>query len=265
MPHKNTQVLVLVVVFTVLLLTSSCRKPATETSRGVDTGDAKAAAEKIAEADKLYAERDDLDKVRQAVALLRQAQIEDYGSFEAAWTLARADYHLGEHSTDERERENSFREGIEAGKAAVRLQDQNPEGHFWLGANYGGAAKDSTLAGLSSVEDIRKEMETVMKLNEGFQAGSAYMVLGQLYLEAPRMLGGDVQKAIGYLEKGLKFGENNALLRLHLAEAYHAASRDRDARKQIDYIMSMKIDPEYEPEYKDAVEHAKKLLAELKD
>lgn len=262
--RKNTEFLVLLGVVSVLLLASSCSKPATETSRGVDTGDAKAAAEKIAEADKLYAGRDDLSKVRQAVALLRQAQIEDYGSFEAAWKLARADYYLGDHSTDEHEREVAFREGIEAGKAAVRLQDGKPEGHFWLGANYGGAAKESTLAGLSSIEDIRKEMETVLKLNEGFQAGSAYMVLGQLYLEAPRMLGGDVQKAIGYLEKGLKSGENNALLRQHLAEAYHAANRDRDARKQVDYIMSMKIDPEYAPEYKEAVEHAKKLLAELK-
>jgi uncharacterized protein (UPF0297 family) len=62
----------------------------------------------------------------------------------------------------------------------------------------------------------------------------------------------------------LRYGSENALLRLNLAQAYHAVNRDPDARKQIDYIMSMKIDPAYEPEYKDAVEQAKKLLAELK-
>ena len=107
-------------------------------------------------------------------------------------------------------------------------------------------------------------METVLKLDEGFQAGSAYLVLGQLYLQAPQVLGGDVQKAIDYLEKGLKFGENNALLHVRLAEAYHAARRDAEARKQIDYIMTMKFDPEYEAEYKQAVEESKKLLADLK-
>jgi hypothetical protein len=248
----------------VLVLVAGCDKQTAETSRGVDLGDAKAAAEKIAEADKLYAQRGDLRNVRQAVALLRQAQIEDYGSFDGAWKLARCDYYLGDHSSDERERDKAFREGEEAGKAAVKLQDGKPEGHFWLGANYGGRAKHSTLAGLSSVEDIQKEMDTVLKLDEGFQAGSAYMVLGQLYLEAPRILGGDQQKAIRYLEKGLRFGDNNALLRLHLAAAYHAANRDGDARRQVDYIMSMKLDPEYQAEYKDALERARKLLGQLK-
>ena len=61
----------------------------------------------------------------------------------------------------------------------------------------------------------------MIKLDEGFLAGSAYLGLGQLYLQAPRMLGGDRQKAVEYLEKGLRFGKDNALLRLRLAEAYH--------------------------------------------
>ena len=248
----------------ILSLASGCAKQAAETSRGVDLGDAKGAAEKVAEGDKLYSEREDLAKARQAVALLRQARLEDYGSFEAAWKLARADYFLGEHTGDPHERDNAFREGEEAGKAAVRLQDGKPEGHFWLGANYGGRAKYSVLSGLSSIEDIQKEMDAVLKLDEGFQAGSAYMVLGQLYLEAPRMLGGDQQKAIRYLEKGLRFGSNNALLRLHLAKAYHAANRDSDARKEIDFIMAMKLEPEYQAEYKGALDQARKLLPQLK-
>jgi len=243
---------------------AACSKPAPVTPQGVDLGDASAAAAKVAEADKQYAGRENLDNVRQAIALLRQARIEDYGSFDAAWKLARAAYYLGDHTTDDRERDSAFREGVEAGKAAVKLQDSKAEGHFWLGANYGGAAKSNTLAGLSSVEDIRNEMETVLRIDEGFQAGSAYMALGQLYLQAPRVLGGDVDKAIGYLEKGLKFGENNALYRLRLAEAYHAAKRDGDAQKQIDYLNSMKVDPDYAAEYKQAQEEAKKLASEMR-
>lgn len=260
---KTTKPLTSFFALTVVLLAIGCRKEVVQTSQGVDQGDATAAAAKVAEADKLYAGREDLGKLRQAVAFLRQARIEDYGSFDAAWKLARADYYLGDHTTDEAERDDSFREGEESGKAAIKLNDGKAEGHFWLGANYGGIAKYSTLANLSSVEDIRKEMETVMKIDEGFQSGSAYMVLGQLYLQAPRVLGGDVPKAIGYLEKGLKFGENNALLRLRLAEAYHAAKRDGDAKKQIEHITSMKLDTEYAPEYKEAVEQAKKLLEKM--
>ena len=54
----------------------------------------------------------------------------------------------------------------------------------------------------------------------------------RLYLKAPRILGGDVSKAIEYLEKGLKFGPNNALMRLRLAEAYAEANRNDDAQKR---------------------------------
>lgn len=250
----------LIVVFTA----TSCQKESAETLRGVDVGDARAAAEKIIEGDRLYAQRADLGQLRQAVALLRQARLEDYGSFDAAWKLARADYYLGDHTTDERERESAFREGEQAGTAAIKLQDGKPEGHFWLGANYGGSAKYSTLASLSTITDIRREMDVVIKLDEGFQAGSAYLVLGQLYLQAPRMLGGDHQKAIDYLEKGLRFGKDNALMRLRLAEAYHSVNRDLDALKEIDYLLSLGEDPLYEAERKDAVEQAQKLRAQLK-
>src|SRR5258708_33871033 len=90
-------------------------------------------------------------------------------------------------------------------------------------------------------------METVIKLDEGYQSGRAYMALGQLYLEAPRMLGGDSQKAVEYLEKGVRLGPTNALLRCQLAEADAALHRNDEARKQSDYLLAMKPTPGYEP------------------
>lgn len=266
--HKATemrQVFLFCLAIAVLFSLPSCRRQRAETLKGVEIGDAKAAELKLAEADKLYNQREDLAKVRQAVSVVRQAQVANYGSYEAAWKLAEFDYYLGEHTTDERERDDAFREGTEAGKTAVRLQPNKPEGHFWLGANYGGIAEHSTLASLSSVSDIETEMGTVLKLQEGFQFGSAFMVLGQLYLQAPRILGGDYRKAIENLEKGLRFGSNNSLLRLHLAEAYHAVNRDADARKQIEALLGLTPDPDYLPEHREATEKANKLLPQLKE
>src|SRR5262249_55785073 len=139
-----------------------------------------------------------------------------------------------------------------------------PDGHFWLGANYGGVAEISTLAGLAEIEDIKREMEAVLKLDEGYESGSAYMVLGQVYLESPAILGGDATKAVGYLEKGLKFGPNNALLREHLAAAYLEVHRNADARKQIEALLAMKPEADYRAEYNEAVAEAKKLQEKLK-
>lgn len=249
-------------VSVVLAMCSACRKQSV-TLEQTQALDLKAAALKTEQADALYAQREDLPKVREGLTLLRQAQIEDAGSYDVAWRLAKFDYYLGAHTTDADESYKSFREGIGAGKKAVALQANKAEGHFWLGANYGGNARTSMLAGLTDIEDIRQEMETVLKIDEGFQSGSAYMALGQLYLESPRLLGGDAAKAVELLEKGKRFGPTNALLRLRLAEAYHAVKRDQETRKELTELFSMTPTKEFEPEYKEAVSEGHKLLDKL--
>ena len=264
MPVKSYLAELSVLVFLSLIMTQSgCQQVPTTGQTGVDTGDENVAKAKVAEADILYEARADLVRARVAVAALRQAQVADYGNYEAAWKLARAAYYVGDHTDDDSESDDMFRQGTEAGQAAVKLQPDKAEGHFWLGANYGGSAANSTLANLSSVQDIRREMEAVIKIDEGFQSGSAYLGLGRLYLQAPRVLGGDVNKAIEYLEKGLKFGPNNSLMRFHLAEAYAAAERTAEARKQLDALFAITPDPKYAAEHSDAVEKGKKLLSKM--
>lgn len=260
-PRKARKLGLLVLAPALLLTLLSCRKSQPETEV---RGAARSTAEAITEADQLYPGRADLMKVRQGLVVLRQAQADDGSNYELAWRLAKFNYYLGSHSQESAEQEKAFREGVAAGKLAVQLQHAKPDGHFWLGANYGGKAKLSVLSGLSEFEDIKHEMETVLKLDEGYQSGSAYMALGQLYLEAPRFLGGDSQKAIEYLEKGLRFGPDNALLRWHLAAAYAEVHRNDDARKQIDILLSMKPAPGYEPEHAEAVAEVRKLQEKLK-
>jgi hypothetical protein len=238
---------------------SSCRDRTAAPVESGNAGPEKSSAESIAEADGFYAQRKDLANVRRGIIALRQARTRDTGNYEAAWKLARLDYFLGSHSKDDAARDAAFRDGIDAGKSAVLLQDNKADGHFWLGANYGGSAEMSILASLSSIQDIRTEMEKVIELDESYASGSAYLGLGQLYLKAPKVLGGDSKKAVEYLEKGLRFGRNNALLRLRLAEGYHALGRDQDAQQQIDFILKMTPDADFMPEYDDAVAGAKAL------
>lgn len=221
------------------------------------------AAEYVAQADQFYAGRENLNNLRRGITLLNQARSADPSSYDAAWRLAKFDSYLATHTDNNNERDKAFREGIEAGKVAVKLQDGRPEGHFWLGANYGNSAAAGLLL-LATVGDIRSEMEAVLKIDEGYQNGSAYMVLGLVYLKAPKIVGGDPQKAVEEMEKGLRFGKENAFLRLHLAEAYLAVGHTADARQQLDAITSMTPDPDYLPEYKEAVAEARRLLDRTK-
>src|SRR5258705_13948862 len=142
--------------------------------------DRQLAAGYVVQADQLYAQRDDLMRVRQGIVMLRQAVTADPGSYDAAWRLAKFNYYLATHTEDHQERDAAFRQGIDAGKTAVELQDGKPDGHFWLGANYGGSAQVSTLAGLANVDDIKHGMATGLQLDAGDQNGSAYMGPGML-------------------------------------------------------------------------------------
>ena len=219
----------------------------------------------MAQAESLYAQRSSLDKAREAAAMYRSARMSDYGNYEAVWKLARADYYLGEHETDDDAKLNAYREGIAAGEAAVRLAPDKPEGHFWYGANLGGRAEaQGPLYALSSVPDIRREMEAVIKLDEGYEGGSAYMALGKIDLELPEVMGGDHKRAVEELEKGLRVGGgDNSMLRLQLAEAYYETKRTADARAQAEAILKMKPDPDYESEHKEAAEGARQLLKKM--
>jgi tetratricopeptide (TPR) repeat protein len=241
----------------------ACHPSATPNQLASGSSDAKAATDRIAEADALYAGREDLNKARVAVAALRQARTADYGNYDAAWKLARAAFYVGDHTDNAAERDDMFREGIEAGKVAVQLQPNKPDGHFWLGANYGGSAAHSTLAGLSSFRDIKTEMDAVLKIDESYEGYSTYLGLGRLYLEAPTVLGGDSKQAIEYLEKGLKLNPNHTMMRAELAQAYAATNRSAEAKKQIAVIMSATPDPKYVPEHKDALAKAQKLQQKL--
>ncbi|HEX8774796.1 MAG TPA: TRAP transporter TatT component family protein [Pyrinomonadaceae bacterium] len=213
----------------------------------------------IAQADKLYAQRDDLTRLREGLSVLRRARTAEPGNYDVVWRIAQYDYYLGSHTKDREERDRAFKEGIEAGQIAVQLQDGKPEGHFWLGANHGGVAQTSLLGGLAAIDDIREQMNAVLRTDETYQSGSAYMVLGQVELEAGRMMG-DPELAVQYLEKGLKIGPNNPLLRLRLAQAYARVNRRDDARKQLDAILKLTPDPNYLPEHKEASDEARKML-----
>jgi tetratricopeptide (TPR) repeat protein len=219
------------------------------------------ATELLRRADESYAARESLDAVREGLKTLRRISALDHDDYEAAWRTARLDYTLGDKSADDAERERAFLDGIEAGETATKAQAGRPEGHFWLGANLGGYAQlKGVLYGITSAEKMRKEMETVIRLDESFQGGSAYLALGQLDTELPPMLGGDPVRAVATLEKGLRYGANNSLMHLRLAEAYLAARRKDDARREVNYILKAKPDPEYLPEHKEALKGAQELL-----
>lgn len=218
-------------------------------------------AELLRQADEAYADRANLERLREGLKTLRRISAVERDNYDAAWRASRLDYTLGDKGTDDKEREQAFLDGIAAGETAIKAQPGRAEGHFWLGANHGGYAQlKGVLYGATAAASLRREMEAVVKIDESYQGGSAFLALGQVDLELPEMLGGDPNRAVANLEKGLRYGADNSLLRLELAEAYLRVKRKDDARRELNYIFNMKPDPEYLPEHEQATKRARELL-----
>lgn len=185
----------------------------------------------------------------------------DASAFESAWKLARADYWLGGHAATA-ERRALFDEGIAAGRTAVTLQPDRPEGHFWIAANMGALAESFGLrAGIRYRRPIRDELDTVLRLDRAFQQGSADRALGRWFFLVPGLFGGSRKVAEDHLRASLKYNPYSTASHFFLAELYRDAGRKADARAELQAVIDAPLDPEWTPEDREFKEKAAKLLA----
>jgi tetratricopeptide (TPR) repeat protein len=217
--------------------------------------------ETVTKCDALFKERQDLTKLREAVKSLAAIRNPDQRNFEVEWKYAKYNFFLGKHLADEKEKEKAFEDGAQAGRIASRIEPNKPDGYFWFGANQGELSKLSPVTvGVKSVDDIKEAMNKVIEIDPTYQNASAYDGLAQVELNTAGMMGGKPEKAVEYLEKALQIEDDNSYLHLHLAEAYIAVGKKEEAKKQLEYVLKMKPNPDYAPEHEEVIEKAKKLL-----
>jgi tetratricopeptide (TPR) repeat protein len=215
-------------------------------------------------ADSAYKLRADPAQAKEAVRLYRRAVLAHPKTFEGAWKLCRAILWVVEHDRSIN-RLKWAEEAVNAAMRAVRLAPDHPAGHFYLGIAYGylGDAR-GIIKALLLREPIRTEMETVIRLDPGFEHGGAYLILGRLMFFLPEALGGSTKKAIHYLEKALKYGPRQWINHLYLAEAYKREGRLEEARALARQVLAGPAQPGYEPEYAEWKGEAEHLLNKLK-
>jgi tetratricopeptide (TPR) repeat protein len=217
-----------------------------------------------ADPDALYAQRQDLASARRAAGLWAERLESNPKDFEAAWKLARANYWLGGHAP-ERERKDLLEAGIAAGRAAVAVEPNRPEGHFWTAANMGALAESFGLRqGLKYRGDIRDELLVVLKLDPAFQQGSADRALGRWYFRVPGLFGGSRKKSEEHLRRSLGYNPNSTASRYFLAETLLAMDRRTEAIGELQRLLDLPPDPEWIPEDREFKEKAQRLLATLR-
>jgi tetratricopeptide (TPR) repeat protein len=212
-------------------------------------------------ADALYADRANPASARAAAAVWSDELVRSPQAFDAAWKLARADFWLGGHSAAAEQR-RFYETGIDAARTAIALQPNRPEGHFWLAANMGMMAESFGLRqGIKYRKPIRDALETVLRLDPGFQQGSADRALGRWYFKVPGLFGGSNKEAEAHLRRALTYNRTSTVTHYFLAEVLLDEGRKDEARSELQAVLDAPLDPEWSPEDRDYKDKARALLA----
>ena len=216
--------------------------------------------------DALYTNREDLQAAREA-ARIWGARLQASGNtpdFESGWKLARATYWLGSHESTDESRRAALERGLEAARQAIRAQPNRPEGHFWLAANMGALAESFGLRmGIKYRSDIKRELETVLKIDPGFQLGSADRALGRWYFKVPRLFGGSKKESEAHLKRSLTYDPTSQASLYFLAETLHDMDRDAEARAALEKLIAAPVHDGWEPEDREFKDKARRLLRDL--
>lgn len=217
-------------------------------------------AQSFSEADRLFTYGEDSSRDKQALVAIEKALARDGNNYQWLWRAARARYYIGDEAPSA-EKLKHFESGISYAQRATGQEPNAVEGHFWLGANYGGYSEvKGMFSALATVKKIRAEMETVLRLNGGYEDGRAYLALGELDRQLPRLMGGNLKRAITRLEEGLKIAPRNLEMKYVLAKAYQENGRKEDARRQLNELLQAIARNRADRHIQDK---ARKLLAKL--
>jgi hypothetical protein len=222
-----------------------------------------------ADPDALYQQRSAVARARDAAAIWDARLKGNPKDFESAWKLARAMYWIGGHdvstssgTTDKEARRPALERGVAAGRAATVLEPKRPEGYFWMAANMGALAESFGLRqGLRYRGEIKQALETVLRLDAGYQLGSADRALGRWYFKVPGLFGGSNRKSEEHLRRSLTYDPNSHASHFFLAETLFEMDRDAEARAELQKVIDAPINPAWEPEDREFKDLARARLA----
>jgi tetratricopeptide (TPR) repeat protein len=213
--------------------------------------------------DRLYEDRETLASAQQAAAIWADRLRADPVSFESAWKLARITYWLGGHVAPEMQRKE-YERGVEAGRQAVAIAPQRPDGYFWMAANMGALAESFGLrAGLRYRGAIKDALEMVLAIDPAYLQGSADRALGRWYDRVPGLFGGSDTKAIDHLRRSLTYNPDSIISHFFLAEALLDMNRSADGRAELQKVLDLPLSEEWAPEDREFKQKARARLARL--
>jgi tetratricopeptide (TPR) repeat protein len=130
----------------------------------------------------------------------------------------------------------AYERGRQVGERAVELAPRSAEAHLWYAINTArwGQTK-GIMRSLFLLPTVKREIETILTLDPRSVRG--HSLAGNVYMEVPRLAGGDRRKAEEHFKKGLELDPRFTVLRVDLARLYIGDGRYADARRELTRVL----------------------------
>jgi tetratricopeptide (TPR) repeat protein len=158
----------------------------------------------------------------------------------------------------------AYERGRDAGRRAVELEPRAFLGHLWYAVNTArwGQTK-GVVRSLFLLPTVREEIRILLELAPNVPA--VHALAGNVDLEVPGPLGGDLDRAEATFRRGLQLDPTFTGIRVGLAKALIKKSRIAEARRELQTVLAEK-DPSNLADWtlKDAPE-ARRLLESIRE
>ncbi|MEE8424890.1 MAG: TRAP transporter TatT component family protein, partial [Elusimicrobiota bacterium] len=180
---------------------------------------------------------------------------------KALWRLGRSYVRLGEEKKRKKERIRLFTLAEKTIEKSIALDPSDAQAHFWAGLALGrrGQAR-GMLQSLFMIKPLKKRMRRVMELDP--KHGGAHHVLGQMYRQLPRLIGGSREAAVRELLSAVRLSPGFTANYPALAEAYIKLGEKGKARQVLEAFSRVKT-PDDPAVYEGHREDVERLLSEL--
>lgn len=130
----------------------------------------------------------------------------------------------------------AYERGREVGRRAVELAPHSHDAHLWYAINTGrwGQTK-GILRSLFLLPTVREEIDVLLALDP--RSPRAHAFAGNVFLELPRVAGGDPARAGSHFRAALAVDPRFTVARIGLARVHIAAGRYQEARRELQRVI----------------------------
>jgi tetratricopeptide (TPR) repeat protein len=186
--------------------------------------------------------------MQNALTALDKAHLLDPKSYEAAWRAAKdAGWLADELYNDKTKRAHYSGVGRDYSKAAIDLNPNGVEGHYYSGITTGLWVTTEVIGAKFDAPKVRDAAKKASQIDPKFDRGGPYRLLGIVYAKAPPWPAsiGDTEKGVDYLKKALEIAPDFPLNNLLMGDAFAADGQYPEAMKQYHKVLAAQPQSEY--------------------